>query len=87
MREGVARCDTHQVGYAHWMETVTLSEDFQVTIPAAMRESLGLEPGITMKVVQKPGRIEFIPVRHPSELRGFLHGIDTTVDRDDAVRP
>jgi hypothetical protein len=28
------------------------------------------------------GRIEFVPVKSPKELRGFLKGIDTRVPRD-----
>jgi len=64
------------------METVTVSPDFQVEIPRAARESLGIEPGQKIQVLLYDGRIEFIPVKPMSQMRGFLQGIDTAVDRE-----
>ncbi len=64
------------------METVTISPKFQVVIPKAIRESLGLEPGQKVQAVLYENRIEFIPVRPLRKMRGFLAGIDTTVPRD-----
>ena len=64
------------------MDTVTISPKFQVVIPRAIRESLGLAPGTKVQVVQYENRIEFIPVRKMRKMRGFLKGIDTTVERD-----
>jgi len=64
------------------METVTVSPKFQVVIPRSVRESLDIKPGQKMDVFEYDGRIEFVPVRHPGEMRGFLEGIDTTVKRD-----
>ena len=63
------------------METVTLSHRFQVVIPRAIREVLGLEPGEKLRVVHYEKRIELIPVRTLKELRRFLRGMDTTIDR------
>lgn len=65
------------------MEAVTVSPKFQVVIPQAVRESLGLTPGLKMQVVQYENRIEFIPQRPARALRGSLRGIDTRVPRDD----
>lgn len=64
------------------MDTVTVSPKYQVVIPQAVRESLGLQPGQKMDVFLHDGRIEMIPVRHPREMRGFLAGIDTSVERE-----
>jgi len=64
------------------MYTVTVSPKFQVVIPKAIREGLHLRPGQTMKVLQYDGRIEFIPDREISELRGFLKGINTEFVRE-----
>ncbi len=61
---------------------VTVSPKFQVVIPRDIRESLGLEPGQKLQVLQYENRIEFIPVRPMRSLRGFLKGIDTSVPRD-----
>lgn len=64
------------------MTTVTVSPKYQVVIPRKVRESLGIRPGEKLQVFPYEHRIEFIPVRNLRELRGFLKGIDTTVERD-----
>jgi AbrB family looped-hinge helix DNA binding protein len=64
------------------METVKVSSKFQVVIPRRIRESLGIRPGQRIQVLIYEGRVEFIPLRRMKEMRGFLRGIDTTVERD-----
>jgi AbrB family looped-hinge helix DNA binding protein len=64
------------------MQTVTVSSDFQVEIPREARESLGIQPGQKIQVLLYNDRIEFIPVKPLSQMRGFLEGIDTTVERE-----
>ena len=64
------------------MNTVTLSPKYQVVIPQAVRESLGLTAGEKMQVLQYEGRVEFIPVRPMRTMRGFLKGMDTTIERE-----
>jgi len=64
------------------MTTVTVSPKFQVVIPKKARESMGIRPGEKMEVIEYRGRLEFLPVKKPAELRGILNGIDTTVHRD-----
>ena len=63
------------------MNTVTISPKYQVVIPRAVRESLGLKPGVKVQVVQYQDRVEFIPQKTPKQMRGFLKGIDTAVKR------
>ena len=65
-----------------FVETVTVSSKYQIVIPRRVRESLKLRPGVKIQVIQYEDRIELIPLRKPSEMRGFLKGIDTTVERD-----
>ena len=65
------------------MQTVTVSPKYQVVIPKAVRESLGLCPGQKMQVIEYDGRIEFIPERDIKELRGFLKGINTEFKREE----
>ncbi len=64
------------------MDTVTISPKFQVVIPKAIRELLGLRPGQKVQALVYGDRIELIPVRRLKDMRGFLKGIDTTVARD-----
>lgn len=64
------------------MDVVTISPKFQVVIPREIRERLGLEPGQKVQALSYENRIEFIPVRPMKSMRGFLHGIDTTIPRD-----
>lgn len=65
------------------METLTISPEFQVVIAKSMRECLKLRPGQKVQAIVYNNRIELIPVRPPSELQGFLRGIDTRIERDD----
>ncbi len=64
------------------MQSVTVSTKFQVVIPLAVRQALGLVPGVKLQVVHYENRIELIPVRSSKSLRGSLRGIDTSVPRD-----
>lgn len=64
------------------METVTLSPRFEVIIPPAIREALHLTAGEQFQVLPYADRVEFIPVRPARQLRGFLRGMDTTIDRE-----
>ena len=64
------------------MSTVTISPKFQVVIPQPLRESLGIKPGEKLRVMRYGNRIEMIPVRSPKQMRGFLKGMDTTIERE-----
>ena len=64
------------------MDTVTLSPKFQVVIPLAIRKALRLTAGERLRVLRYADRVEFIPVRPIREMRGFLRGMDTTIERD-----
>lgn len=64
------------------METVMISPKFQVVIPREIRESLRIRPGQKVQVIQYENRIELIPLELVKKMRGFLKGIDTTVERE-----
>lgn len=64
------------------METVTISPKYQLVIPAKLRKSLELKPGQKVQVILYNNRIELIPVKPIQQARGFLKGIDTTIDRE-----
>jgi len=65
------------------MQSVTLSPKYQVVIPREIRRALHLRPGQKMQVIEYEGRIEFIPERDITELRGFLKGINTEFEREE----
>ncbi len=64
------------------METVTVSSKYRVVIPSRVRRRLEIRPGQRLQVILYDNRIEMIPVRPARELRGFLKGIDTVVERE-----
>jgi len=64
------------------MTTLTVSSKFQIVIPKAIRDLLRLRPGQKFQAIAYEDRIELIPVRRMREMRGFLRGIETTVDRE-----
>jgi AbrB family looped-hinge helix DNA binding protein len=64
------------------METVTISPKYQVVIPKSIRESLELRPGQKVEAILYDRRIELVPVRPISEMRGFLPGLDSDVPRE-----
>ncbi|HUF10449.1 MAG TPA: AbrB/MazE/SpoVT family DNA-binding domain-containing protein [Rhodothermales bacterium] len=64
------------------MATVKVSPKFQVVIPLEIRETLQLKPGQKVEVLLYDNRIELVPVRPIREMRGFLRGIDTKIERE-----
>ncbi|MFH1708646.1 MAG: AbrB/MazE/SpoVT family DNA-binding domain-containing protein [Planctomycetota bacterium] len=64
------------------METVTVSTKYQVVIPKLVRRALGIRPGTKVQVIEYDGRIEYMPVKKPAEMRGFVRGIDTEIKRE-----
>jgi AbrB family looped-hinge helix DNA binding protein len=65
------------------MSTITLSDRFEVVIPEDIRRSLQLIPGEKLHVVPFAGRVELIPIRPIESMRGFLRGMDTSLERDE----
>jgi AbrB family looped-hinge helix DNA binding protein len=64
------------------MNTVTVSPKFQVVIPQMIRKSLGLQPGQKVQAILYEKRIELIPLQPMQSMRGFLKGIDTSIERE-----
>lgn len=65
------------------MQTVIISPKYQVVIPKEIRQALHLQPGEKLHVFHYQNRLEFIPVKDIKKMRGFLKGIDTTIERDE----
>ncbi len=64
------------------MAAVTISPKYQVVIPKEIRQRLGLSPGQKVEAIMYDNRIELIPVKSVKEMRGYLKGIDTRVERE-----
>ena len=64
------------------MQQVKVSPKFQVVIPKSVRESLKIRPGQRLQVVPYGDRIELVPIRKVSEMRGFLAGLDPQFERE-----
>lgn len=64
------------------MEVVTVSPKYQVVIPLSVRQSLGIKPGNKVQVILYENRIELIPLQPIKKMRGFLKGIDTTIEQE-----
>ena len=64
------------------MTTVTISTKYQVVIPKEIRAKIKITPGQKFQMIQVGNRIELIPIKNIKEARGFLKGMDTTIDRE-----
>jgi AbrB family looped-hinge helix DNA binding protein len=64
------------------MKSVTISPKYQVVIPREVRQSMEIRPGSKVQVLLYENRIELIPMKNLRRMRGFLKGIDTTVERE-----
>ena len=65
------------------MNTVTLSNEYQLTFPKEVRETAGLKAGTSFEVISYNNRIELIPIKPLNKLKGIFKGIDTNIIRDD----
>jgi AbrB family looped-hinge helix DNA binding protein len=65
------------------MDTVTISPKFQVVIPLSIRKQLDLKPGMKLHVFRNEDRVEFMPQKSIKAMRGFLKGMDTSIERED----
>ncbi|MEZ5494367.1 MAG: AbrB/MazE/SpoVT family DNA-binding domain-containing protein [Pseudomonadales bacterium] len=64
------------------MTSVTVSPKFQVVIPKDIREAMGIFSGQKVQILMYQNRIELIPLKPLKEMKGFLKGISTDVQRD-----
>ena len=64
------------------MTTVTISTKYQVVIPKEIRDKIQITPGQKFQMIQIGNRIELIPIKNIKEARGFLKGMDTTIERE-----
>lgn len=60
----------------------TVSPKYQVVIPQAIREAIGLRSGEKVQVFAFRNRIEIVPVKNVRLLRGMVKGMNTELERD-----
>lgn len=64
------------------MNNVKISPKYQVVIPKRVREEMEIKPGEEVQVLSFEDRIELILVRKIQEMRGYLEGMDTAIERN-----
>ncbi|MAA73229.1 MAG: AbrB family transcriptional regulator [Salinisphaeraceae bacterium] len=64
------------------MKCQKVSSKYQVVIPKEVRESMDLKPGQEVQVVELDGIIHLIPVKNLKQMRGFVQGIDPSIERE-----
>ena len=64
------------------METVTVTNDYQVNIPDSIRQALDIEPGQQIALIEYQGVVRMIPVMPTPRARGFLKDVDTHIERE-----
>jgi AbrB family looped-hinge helix DNA binding protein len=65
------------------MNTVTLSNEYQLIIPKEVRETIGVKAGASFEIITYNNRIELIPIKPIESLKGIFKGIDTNITRED----
>ncbi|MCF8268048.1 MAG: AbrB/MazE/SpoVT family DNA-binding domain-containing protein [Ignavibacteriales bacterium] len=64
------------------MDTVKISPKYQIVIPKKIREKLNLKPGQKLQIPEFGDRIEFFLLKDIKDARGYLKGIDTSLERE-----
>jgi AbrB family looped-hinge helix DNA binding protein len=62
--------------------TATISTEFQISIPKAVRDERGWLPGQKLAFVPGNGGVMLVPVPELEDLLGIAKGADTTGYRD-----
>ena len=68
------------------MDAVTVSPKYQVVIPKAVRERMGIRAGDRLQVLCFDDRIELVRTQPMRKMRGFLQGLDAAFVRDEDDR-
>jgi AbrB family looped-hinge helix DNA binding protein len=64
------------------MDTVTVSQKYQVVIPERVREEFHIRVGDKMAVIVKHGILHYVPVRPFDQTKGMTPGLETKGLRD-----
>ena len=64
------------------MTTVTVLSKYQIVIPRAIRNALGIKAGARLHAIGYRGRLELVPVITAKQARGLVRGSKTDVPRE-----
>lgn len=64
------------------MTTITLNSDNKISLPKYIRQKLNIRKGQKFLLIPYDGRLELIMEKDIKQFRGFLSGIDTSVNRE-----
>ena len=64
------------------MSRITVSSKYQIVIPKDVRDRLKIRPGHKVEAFAIGDRIELVPVKPASKMRGFLKGMDPNFERE-----
>ena len=65
------------------MNTVTVSNEYQVKIPKEIRDDIGLQVGTKLEIISYERRIELVPIQPIKNLKGIFKGINTEIIREE----
>ena len=68
------------------MQTAILTKSLNINIPKPFRNSFkknGFTSGQEFQIFFYNDRIELLPLKNIKEMRGFLKGMDTNINRED----
>ena len=68
------------------MNVATISSNFQLVIPRKIRQQFNLRPGQKVVFIAYKDSLRVVIVPPMEEAQGFLHGIDTTIEREEEDR-
>ncbi len=68
------------------MTALKVSPEYQIVIPKGVCETMGVRPGQKIRLIRFGDQIRLVPVRPIEEMRGWLKGVNVTIERDDEDR-
>ena len=63
------------------MNTVTISNEYQIVIPKEIGDAIGAKPGTRLEVLSYDEKIVLVPIRPMRSMKGAFKGINTEIER------
>lgn len=67
--------------------SVTVSPDYQITLPPEAREQFNIRPGQELEILIYDGQMHIVPVEPIESLYGIFKGAEIPYERDKQDRP